>query len=289
MTDAAAPEFFFLPRCDGQRLCVYHAPNGAARGALVYVHPWAEEMNKSRRMAALQSRALAAAGYAVLQVDLMGCGDSSGDFGDATWQAWLDDIVVASAWLGRRTDAPLWLWGLRAGCLLAAQAGPRLSQPCGHLYWQAASAGKVLLQQFLRLKVAGALLEGGGKGVLDELRARLAAGEPVEVAGYRLSASLAAALESAVLTPGGSLGRLEWMEISSRVGAPLSPASDDVVQAWRAAGWQARTHRVIGPQFWQTTEIEIAASLIPATVAALERGVSSAAAAAAGSTCESTL
>ena len=55
---------FFLP-CDlGQRFCIYHAArNGQARGAIVYLHPFAEEMNKARRMAALQSRALAKAGF----------------------------------------------------------------------------------------------------------------------------------------------------------------------------------------------------------------------------------
>jgi len=55
-----------MPARPGQRLCIHHAPRaGAVRGKLVYVHPLAEEMNKSRRMAALQSRALAAAGYAL--------------------------------------------------------------------------------------------------------------------------------------------------------------------------------------------------------------------------------
>jgi hypothetical protein len=40
--------------------CIEHAPPRRVRGAVLYVPPWAEEMNKSRRMAALQSRALAA-------------------------------------------------------------------------------------------------------------------------------------------------------------------------------------------------------------------------------------
>ena len=66
---------------------------------MLYIHPFAEEMNKSRRMAALQSRALAQAGYAVLQIDLLGCGDSSGDFGDATWQSWVSDVVLGCQWL----------------------------------------------------------------------------------------------------------------------------------------------------------------------------------------------
>jgi alpha-beta hydrolase superfamily lysophospholipase len=67
-------EAFFLPAASGQRFCLFHQPDSltAARGAVVYVHPFAEEMNKSRRMAALQAKALAAAGYAVLQIDLHG-------------------------------------------------------------------------------------------------------------------------------------------------------------------------------------------------------------------------
>ena len=39
-------EPFFLDSAHGQRFCLYHAPQGHCRGALVYVHPFAEEMNK---------------------------------------------------------------------------------------------------------------------------------------------------------------------------------------------------------------------------------------------------
>jgi alpha/beta superfamily hydrolase len=47
----------------------------------------AEELNKSRHVAAAQARAFAAAGYSVLQIDLYGCGDSSGDFGEPAGQS----------------------------------------------------------------------------------------------------------------------------------------------------------------------------------------------------------
>ncbi|MGL5987461.1 MAG: CocE/NonD family hydrolase, partial [Burkholderiales bacterium] len=69
------------------------------RGIVVYAHPWAEEMNKSRRMAAEMARQMARSGFAVLQLDLAGCGDSDGDFADASWDAWLEDIDRAAAWL----------------------------------------------------------------------------------------------------------------------------------------------------------------------------------------------
>ena len=66
-------DVFFLPAAGGeQRLCLFHAPSsefrGAPRSKILYLHPFAEEMNKSRRMAALACRALAEAGHAVLRV-----------------------------------------------------------------------------------------------------------------------------------------------------------------------------------------------------------------------------
>jgi len=93
----APADAFFLDTADGPRFCLFHAPSGECRGALVYIHPFAEEMNRSRRMAALQARALAAQGIGVLLLDLHGCGDSAGDFGDASWDGWLRDIAAARA------------------------------------------------------------------------------------------------------------------------------------------------------------------------------------------------
>ena len=262
---------------DGQRFCLFHpAHGGTARGAVVYVHPFGEEMNKSRRMAALQSRALAEAGYAVLQVDLLGCGDSSGDFGDATWQEWVNDVVRASHWIRQRSAAPVWLWGLRAGCLLAAEAARQIDTPCNYIFWSPTPSGKTHLQQFLRLKAAADMLGGNAKGVTEALRQQLAAGEAVEIAGYTLSPGLAHGMEQAVLAPpAASLssmaqpGRVEWLEMSTREDATLNPVAQKTFSQWEQSGFAARSHIVPGPSFWQTTEIEDAPALLTATLAAV--------------------
>ena len=291
---SAQPEAFFLPvRSDGskgsegggQRFCLFHpAEGGSVRGVVLYIHPFAEEMNKSRRMAALQARALAAAGFAVLQIDLLGCGDSSGDFGDATWQTWVNDVVLGAQWLRKRaapnsagqSQPPLWLWGLRAGCLLAVQAARQLNKPCNFLFWQPPSAGKQLLQQFLRLKVAGDMLGGQSKGVMEGMRQQLASGMPVEVAGYLLVPGLTSGLESADLTPTAGIHdtlRVEWLEVSTREDATLSPVSVKTLSQWQASGFQAASHIVTGPAFWQTTEVEDAPVLIDATIAAISQSI----------------
>lgn len=269
-------EAFFLPAASGQRFCLFHQPDPltAVRGAVVYVHPFAEEMNKSRRMAALQAKALAAAGYAVLQIDLHGCGDSSGDFGDVTWEGWIEDVRLACDWLQQRSDADLWLWGLRTGCLVASEAAARLSQPGKLLFWQPVVSGKQFLQQFLRLKLAGEMLSGDSKGMMDRLREQLAQGESVEIAGYLLSPELANGLERAELLPAAQSTRIEWIELSGKPDATLSPLASAKIEKWRSTGQNVQGHLVCGPAFWQTAEIAECPALVDASILAMSGSVS---------------
>ncbi len=275
MTGAQA---FFLPAPQGQRYAVLHAPEEPPRSLVLQAHPFAEELNKTRRMAALQSRALAAAGHAVLQIDLMGCGDSSDDFGDARWQDWIDDLLRAQAWLAQQygTSVPLWLWGLRAGCLLAADAVRHMPSPCNLLFWQPGFAdGALQLQQFLRLRLAAGMLAGSDppRGAMDALRQQLAQGQSLQVAGYRLSPGMAAGLQTSRLVPppldGSAAPHLVWLEVAAADAPQPSPLARRTVEGWRQAGWQVRSAAVTGPAFWQSAEIEEAPTLVQATLDAL--------------------
>jgi len=259
-------EALFAETDYGRRFCLYHPPAGAARGAVLYLHPFAEELNRTRRMAALQARRFADQGYAVLQWDLLGCGDSEGDFGDATWALWEHDVDAAIAWLGARCAAPLWLWGMRAGCLLAAGAARRHAGVAGLLFWQPLLSGQQALRQFLRIKLAEQMLdEGKGEGAAA-LRARLQAGQGVEVAGYLLSPGLAAGLEAADMALPGSL-RIESLEVGPS--GELAPALAAQAARWNAAGHRARAVAVRGAQFWQMAEPEEVPALLTATETAL--------------------
>ena len=267
------PEVFLLPIAGEARFCVFHpAADSMLGGAFVYVHPFAEEMNKSRRMAALQSRSLAAAGFAVLQVDLYGCGDSAGEFADATWSGWVDDVVAAANWLRERAGCVPSLWGLRAGCLLAAEASEQIDAVAGLLFWQPVVSGSLHLQQFLRLGVAGKLT---GRATAErtgtkELRAQLAGGIAVEVGGYRLSPAVAAGLDAANLAPVRRKARVAWLEVAATDPPVLSPASGVRIEAWRNAGHDVVAQTVPGLAFWQTQEIAECAALVEATQAAVQ-------------------
>lgn len=276
MQTSGVTEAFFLEARDGQRFCLYYPAAGAARGAVLYIHPFAEEMNKSRRMAALQARALAASGYAVLQIDLLGCGDSAGDFADARWDSWKQDLALAQQWLSERVPGPLYLWGLRLGALLACDYA-QTATVAGLLLWQPVQNGKQFMTQFLRLKVASAMIvetkdsQSAGAGPsTNSLRAQLAAGEALEVAGYTLAPALVAAIDGAdlaALTP--PKAPVHWFEVVPAPDRPLPPVAARQVQAWRTAGVTLNERLVAGQAFWTTQEIMECAELLQATTEAL--------------------
>lgn len=265
----------------GQRLVIHHAAaTTPPRSAVLALHAFGEEMNKSRRMVALAARALAAAGHAVLQIDLRGCGDSSGDWADTAYADWIDDAALGAELLAREAPgAPLVLWGHRAGALLARALAERLGAGStaplrpgpALLLWQPQASGRQVVQQFLRLKLASQMQQGAPKGLTDALQRELAAGQAVEVAGYRLGPALAAGLGAATLDPLPGVAAMAWLEVTTREPAALLPAGAALIERWRAAGTPVFEQAVSGPPFWQTLEIEDAPALVPATVAAADR------------------
>ena len=236
--------------------------------AVLFVPPWAEEMNKSRRMVALQCRTLAACGAAVLVPDLLGCGDSPGTLADARWQGWLDDLVTAAQWLQQRTDCSVSLWSLRAGGLLASQLAARLDDVARVVLWQPPASGKLVLQQFLRLKVLGAAMAGQNKGAMEALKAALSSQGQVNIAGYALNAELAQGLERATMDPPSKALSVHMFEVSPQADATLLPTTQRTAQAWREAGHTVDAQVLAGSAFWQSTEIETAPALLAPTVAA---------------------
>jgi len=251
---------FFLPTPTGERFCLYHqpAPDRPARGAILYVHPFAEELNKSRRMAALQARAFAQAGYGVLLIDLHGCGDSGGDFSEARWELWLDDLTQASGWLAQRRLEPLYIWGLRLGALLALDASARI-RPQGLVLWQPVLSGRAHLHQFARLHTAALLFGDGGQR--DD-----------EIAGYTVAAELQTAIrqaDAAAFTPRCPVHWFELkataMDASLEAQPRLQPASELLIQRWRDDGLTVHARSMPGPAFWASTEISVCEELIAAT------------------------
>lgn len=254
----------FLPVDGGQRFCLLHLPTGKPRGCVLYLHPFAEELNRSRQVAARQARTFADAGYAVMQIDLHGCGDSAGDFGDADWAQWRRDGLAATRMLRERFDAPLCLWGLRSGALLASELAHELPAEVSLLLWQPVLSGKQHLQQFLRLSLAADMLEGKERGGTEALLAQLEAGTQVEVAGYTLSPALAAGLAASTLQHPQQRQHMHCIEILPG-GGELSPGLRRFVDGGPIDGSVCDD-----AQCWLTQGVQDCPNLLTHSLAALE-------------------
>lgn len=270
-TPTVVREAFFLAAPSGGRFCILSRPVRNPRGAVLLVPPFAEELNKSRRMVALAASAFAREGWLVMQPDLLGCGDSGGDFGDATWSSWLDDVDRAVCWLRQEAAGPLVLWSLRAGSLLAWAWAQSTGGALPLLAWQPVLNGKQHLQQFLRLRgVSEMLHDSAAKEAMVRLRDEMAAGKSVEIAGYVLAPAMVSGLERATLDPEcGYRAPVRILELAGGVLPECSLATRRWVDRAVAHGCEVTAAAMQGAAFWQTQEIAVCPELIESSCAAL--------------------
>ena len=257
---------FFLPGSAGDLFCLWLRPGAGTNPseAVLFCPPFAEEMNKSRRMVALQARRLAEHGCSVLLVDVHGTGDSQGDFAAARWDQWRDDMQRALQWLRDAGAQTLTLWGLRLGALLAVQlaaaARPALRRI---VLWQPVLRGDQHMTQFLRLRMAAEMTREQ-KLTTADLRAAAAAGRSIEVAGYEIAPELLAAvdgLDLAELTRDVDVP-VSWLEVVPSAERGMTAASRRVIEAWRGAGGTVTPQTVVGEPFWSTPEISLVPPLL---------------------------
>jgi exosortase A-associated hydrolase 2 len=265
-------EPFFLDSPRGPLFCLLLSPKeGEPKGCVLYLHPFGEEMHKSRRMAAIQARTLADAGYLVLMPDLTGCGDSHGDFGDASWQAWLEDARNSVAWLASHYTAPVTLWGLRTGATLAVHLSLELQGIQALLLWQPVTNGEIFLNQFLRIKLASEMLaEGQAQSGTKALRAKLVQGHAIEVGGNMLSPTMANELSAILLANMQPTSPVFWIDIGGEASDTLIPANKRIADKWLEKGVSLKMKTVLGDPFWLTQEISECLPLIKESTNALK-------------------
>jgi exosortase A-associated hydrolase 2 len=268
-------EPFFFDAEPGTRFSLYHAPNPHVepRGAILHVHPFAEELNKTRRMSWLQSRAFATLGFAVLQFDLFGCGDSCGDFNSGRWELWKSDLAVASSWLAERTSGPLHLWGVRLGALLALDFA-REAEVDTIVLWQPFMSGRSCINQFLRQHLAA---QAAGEGPTPPagtprstmaLRAHLTTHGRIEVGGYEVAVPLVRAIDACDaanlhLPP----CTVHWLANPGPAPSRMAANAERLAERWSGDGVKLHFHPVDGPRAWAADEVIEWPALLDATSA----------------------
>jgi exosortase A-associated hydrolase 2 len=269
-------EPFFLDTPSGRLFAVHHRPADAARtrGQVLCAPPFNEEMNRCRSVMTLQAQAFAKIGFGTLVLDLLGTGDSEGQFVDARWPLWLNNLSAGKVWLDAQAGGCSVIWGIRLGAILAAcvhgaAADPRVAL----VLWQPVTDGKSHLTQFLRVRIAANMDRADvARETTASMRETLTNGQPVEVAGYEIHPELAAAIDAARLTqhtlaPGT---HMLWLENASAQATELAPASGLVLARWPGQQVLAAGQVFSGPAFWQLHERVVAPSAIEQTTAWLD-------------------
>lgn len=259
---------------DGQRgklFVLMRRPAEPKTGVLI-APPFAEEMNKARHLFTDVANRLAAQGVAVVLVDLFGTGDSEGEFGDADWSVWKSDLAAAAAWSDTQGAPITGMLAMRLGCALACEMvrdNGMVLQRC--VFWQPVLAGGRALDQFLRLRVAAAMMQGDTKETVASLRAALREGRSVEVAGYDVGGGLAAQLDCVNLTEALSprMGSIRWIELVRSADAAPPGASLKAIEQARGAGVDIDLHALQGEPFWSSVELTRNPQLVDCTVASL--------------------
>ncbi len=268
------PEPIFLDGRAGPLFAIYHAPAPtlarAGRSAVLYLPPFAEEMNRARRMAALLGRRLAQSGVGCLVLDPFGTGDSAGDVAEARWDLWRDDADVALGWLRARGHGEITVLGLRLGACLALQvAGLPESGVKQTILWNPVLRGEMFLTQFLRIRTAAGISGGAGGETTKDLRARLRGGETLEIAGYDLAPALAEAMSALDLVTLGEAcpASIRWFELGGTEPASLPPAAAKAAERLSESGADLTVTCLPGEPFWSIEETVVVPDLLAATAA----------------------
>lgn len=266
----------FLESPQGRIFVVHRVPRAEnLRHGVVIIPPFAEEMNQSRRMVTLLVEALAEAGYHAMVFDLFGTGDSAGEFAEASWSGWLEQLTCCVESLRRDYGIERYsLVALRAGALLAADYLNNLdssaNRPERLLLWQPAIDGDLHLTQFLRLRVAADMLNGKrDRELVSAMRQQLEAGETVEVAGYGLTPAVSGGLSSASLkklTP-DHLPVTCWIDLVAGDGQVSPAVNRTLVEALQNGGAKIDYTTVVGRPFWNSVETVENHKLVSMTVA----------------------
>jgi uncharacterized protein len=169
---------------------LYHPADPVKKEAFVFVDAFAEEKLWSQRVMVSCARQLASRGYAVLRFDVMGHGDSEGDFEDATVESNIADIVCASAYLRNQfahVDS-VGLLGLRYGATLAMITASRLSDSPPLILWEPIVDGEKYVKELLRSNlVTQTAVWKVIRFTRDDLIEQMKQGKTVTIDGYQIT------------------------------------------------------------------------------------------------------
>ncbi len=160
---------------------------------------------------------------------------------------------------------------VRGGALLLADFEPPAGVAYGHVVlWQPVVSGKMLVAQFLRLRVAEGITGSERAPGHRDGRSILETAGRVEIAGYEITRDLALRLEEVTdpLARASGWQSWSWLEVTAPGASSVGAAAQQAIAQLRERGAEVDEGVIEGAPFWATPEIAIVPALIDATVRA---------------------
>ena len=254
---------------DGLRLFgMAHLPDEAKAG-IVFCHPFTEERKSAYRAMVEAARAFCEAGLAVLRFDYRGCGDSEGEFRDATVSTRQADIDRAMGLLAEMSGAErIGLLGLRFGSLLAASVAEKRGDVPFLVLWEPVADGKSYFMADLRKKLIKEMMTAGKGSVKREeiIESLKDPATVIDFDGYLVSGKMYGELEELDLHQqlGHHKGSTLIVQISFN--EKISKPNAALEEAYRNAGVDVQLIPVIEEPVWNRIDLVDCPSLISETV-----------------------
>ncbi len=164
--------------------------------AVIFVPPFAEEMNRSKRMYVLCARLLADAGIHSICFDFAGTGDSSGEWGEYDYAAWKSNLVDVYR-LAQKVSSNISLVCLRDSALISLdlikQSDIQINK-C--ILWDPVDNGEALARQLIRMKIAASMAGDLKKITTKDVLEEIEQSGFLEVGGYHVTSQLLDVIKS---------------------------------------------------------------------------------------------
>jgi pimeloyl-ACP methyl ester carboxylesterase len=213
--------------------------------AVLLCNPFGEEASRSHRIYRVLATQLERAGYAALRFDYSGTGDSLGDAGAATLDAWIADVQAAADELRRASGVnKIVAVGLRFGATLALLASARGLALRHLVLWDPVVEGKAYLRE-LTAQHRSYMQEEIGAGWQDRLPI-LPNGIPEEALGAPIGHTLGAQIAAIDLAAAGTTAGAEAVTvITTKLTSDLErlrprlPAATRWIEKAQSAAWNS--------------------------------------------------
>ena len=270
MTHGNTIEAKFIPGKKGQLFALHRPPQNITQDSECFVlaAPFAEEMNRCRYMCTMLGQRIPQYGHGYLSVDSYGTGDSAGDFVEADWDTWCEDLIAACQYAKELGYRRISLFAIRLGAQLAMEVAENIDSLQRIVLWQPVISGKTALTQFLRIRIAASLERDEQGGSVADFEQQIEDGNALQVAGYDVSPGLFRGIQGAHLDQHLDFNSvpIAWFNTLASEDRTTPRVELNFLEKWRAKGAQIQHTTVIGPSYWAVHDRTLAPTLVDATV-----------------------